>query len=661
MPYCMPGAACWPKPEVWSAFNQSVDGMLHGLSTSLITEQCTAPHVGRDGTLLTEQGWGICMQHHACYYEGCKQERPPDLPTYSVEALTVDHVQAAVRFANVHSIAVSIKTSGHNYAGSSTARGSLLIWLKNLRRFGEFGPLTDSCGTTHPLTQHLGGGEAWGDAYKAAVNNGYTVVGGGSANVGCCGGWLAGSGLSWSTRNNGFGLDNVLQYEVVTADGERKIVDACSEPDLYWALRGGGGGSFGVVTSLYYRAFPTTPVVMMRLSHNGLSSSSLLGSWCWEKVQAAGGTLNASNLPNRSACFPGAEDWVGVIDSWITELLPGGAVDILNLHRKWGGYWSGPTLAGAVGDPTVGLLLYFHGSEQEMRDTDDLPARLQAWLDSMDAAVVSKYGLRVEYEQYDSYYEARQEGNNCSDGSIVAGDPRHTACLRFGDAQDVYGNSEYAHVLKPQGLFTWTMPRVVMQNVSRARQLLHDMYFYRLEVTHGYIVGQATAEVPPDATSIHPAMRSAVALFIGLRDDWLSQQAPEGCPCYNHDGAPLRFGPAPEDWQEAYWGPQLPRLNQIKHRYDPHGRFNSFQGIGYRPLPATPALVPGCGSSHLSPPSNVLFNLPILNPPCGEGCTCATGNLNRKLLFASLPSRREHAIEASCSDPAAATCPGHPS
>ena len=304
-PYCMPGAACWPKPEVWSAFNQSIGGMLHGppgrspssrvlaqplawlgcrdlrrgrrtypypcrplsplhtgLSTSLIAEQCVA--AGNDGTLLAEQGWGICMAHLACYYEGCMQERPPNLPTYSVEALTVEHVQAAVRFANEHNIAISIKTSGHNYAGSSTARGSLLIWLKNLRRFGEFGPLTDSCGTTHPLTQHLGGGEAWGDAYKAAVNNGYTVVGGGSANVGCCGGWLAGSGLSWTTRNNGFGLDNVLQYEVVTADGERKIVDACSEPDLYWALRGGGGGSFGVVTSLYYRAFPKTPVVNVR-------------------------------------------------------------------------------------------------------------------------------------------------------------------------------------------------------------------------------------------------------------------------------------------------------------------------------------------------------------------------------------------------------------
>ena len=65
----------------------------------------------------------------------------------------------------------------------------------------------------------------------------------------------------------------------------------------------------------------------------------------------------------------------------ITELLPGGAVDILTLHRKWGGYWGGPGFAwGQFG--TDGLDLYFHGSEQEMRDTDDLPARCQAWLES---------------------------------------------------------------------------------------------------------------------------------------------------------------------------------------------------------------------------------------------------------------------------------------
>ena len=62
-------------------------------------------------------------------------------------------------------------------------------------------------------------------------------------------------------------------------------------------------------------------------------------------------------------------------------------MDILNLHRKWGGYWGGPALAGAAATPTVGLHLFFHGSEQEMRDTDDLPARLQAWLDSCAAAL----------------------------------------------------------------------------------------------------------------------------------------------------------------------------------------------------------------------------------------------------------------------------------
>ena len=73
----------------------------------------------------------------------------------------------------------------------------------------------------------------------------------------------------------------------------------------------------------------------------------------------------------------------------ITQLLPGGAVDILNLHRKWGGYWGGPGLAGPLGPyGNHGLQVYFHGSEQEMRDTDDLPARLQAWLDSCAAALL---------------------------------------------------------------------------------------------------------------------------------------------------------------------------------------------------------------------------------------------------------------------------------
>ena len=64
-------------------------------------------------------------------------------------------------------------------------------------------------------------------------------------------------------------------------------------------------------------------------------------------------------------------------------------MDILNLHRKWGGYWGGPALAWRhqLGLQGYGLDLFFHGSEQEMRDTDDLPARLQAWLDSCAAAL----------------------------------------------------------------------------------------------------------------------------------------------------------------------------------------------------------------------------------------------------------------------------------
>ena len=135
----------------------------------------------------------------------------------------------------------------------------------------------------------------------------------------------------------------------------------------------------------------------------------------------------------------------------------------------------------------------------------------------MDAAVVSKYGLTVWSKQYESYFASRQESmfddNNCSDGSIVAGHYKHTACLRFGDAFDVAGNMDY-----PPGR-TWTMPRVVMQNVSRARALMHDMYFYRLEAfTGGYIVGQARnvqpkAKLPRPSFVSRPYRDLAVFLF----------------------------------------------------------------------------------------------------------------------------------------------------
>ena len=70
------------------------------------------------------------------------------------------------------------------------------------------------------------------------------------------GGWLMGGGLSTLSPQLGLGIDNVLSFDLVLASGDRVRADACSHPELFWALRGGGGGTFGVVTAVHYRCRP---------------------------------------------------------------------------------------------------------------------------------------------------------------------------------------------------------------------------------------------------------------------------------------------------------------------------------------------------------------------------------------------------------------------
>ncbi|CAG8760219.1 9747_t:CDS:2, partial [Acaulospora colombiana] len=104
------------------------------------------------------------------------------------------------------------------------------------------------------------------DVYKAADEHSVVVVGGGSYSVGAAGGWILGGGHSSLSPQYGLGVDNVVQFEVVTPDGELRTVNAYKNKDLFWALRGGGPG-FGVVTKVTYRTHPAITSIA-RLSLN---------------------------------------------------------------------------------------------------------------------------------------------------------------------------------------------------------------------------------------------------------------------------------------------------------------------------------------------------------------------------------------------------------
>ncbi|KAI0635700.1 hypothetical protein C8Q77DRAFT_1099088 [Trametes polyzona] len=207
--------------------------------------------------------------------------RQGSVSVIGVDARSVGDVQAAVKFAADHNLRLAVKNTGHDYLGRSNARGSFVIWthhLKNITMQSGFRPAGAPLYETYDHVITLGAGVQWHEAYDAADANNRTMVGGIAAggSVGSAGGWLLGGGHSALSPTYGLGVDNVLEISLVTSTGEYLTANAHQHPDLFWALRGGGGGTFGVVTSLTYRTHETLPVVgaFLVLSINTSSPSS---------------------------------------------------------------------------------------------------------------------------------------------------------------------------------------------------------------------------------------------------------------------------------------------------------------------------------------------------------------------------------------------------
>ncbi|GAA0232497.1 FAD-binding oxidoreductase [Actinomadura nitritigenes] len=154
-------------------------------------------------------------------------------------------VAVAIAHARHHGLPVAIRGGGHGLAGHGTADGALVIDLSGLD-----GLEVDA----RSRTVTTGGGLRWGPVDAAAQEHGLAVTGADAPQVGVAGTALGG-GFGWLHRLYGLTCDNLVEAEVVTADGATHRVDAGSEPELFWALRG-GGGNFGVVTRMRFALHP---------------------------------------------------------------------------------------------------------------------------------------------------------------------------------------------------------------------------------------------------------------------------------------------------------------------------------------------------------------------------------------------------------------------
>ena len=176
--------------------------------------------------------------------------------TYAVEARNAADVAAAVNFARDHRLRLVVKGGGHSYQGTSNAPASLLVWTRRMRDItlhDAFVPQGCAGRIAPTRAASIGAGALWVHAYGAITTRGGRYVqGGGCMTVGVAGLVQSGGFGSFSKRF-GTAAGNLLEAEVVTADGVTRIANACTNPDLFWGLKGGGGGSLGVVTRLTVR------------------------------------------------------------------------------------------------------------------------------------------------------------------------------------------------------------------------------------------------------------------------------------------------------------------------------------------------------------------------------------------------------------------------
>ncbi len=250
------GDPAWPSEASWDQLDRDVGGRLIKVRSPLadcvggtpdanceqIFKELKNPYYLGDEVGLTQSlGW-----------VGAWTSEPS---VYAVAAKTTQDVVAAVNFARTNNLRLVVKGGGHSYQGTSNAANSLLIWTRHMNAIVLHDAFVGAgcAGNAQPQPAvSIEPGAYWRQAYDAVTTKGGRYVqGGGCMTVGVAGLVLGGGFGSWSKA---FGLAgaNLLEAEVVTADGEIRIANACSNPDLFWALKGGGGG-FGVVTRVTLR------------------------------------------------------------------------------------------------------------------------------------------------------------------------------------------------------------------------------------------------------------------------------------------------------------------------------------------------------------------------------------------------------------------------
>jgi hypothetical protein len=257
-------------------------------------------------------------------FNAMHQRRPALIIRCTGTADVVD----AVKFARQHNLLVAVRSGGHSVAGHSSCDDGVVIDLTRMR-----GVDVDP----ESRIARVQGGALWADVDRETQAFGLIVPGGVVSETGVAGLTLGG-GEGWVRRKYGLTIDSLLSARVVCADGSVRTASPKSEPDLFWALRG-GGGNFGIVTSFEFRAHPLGPIVAFAgVFYRGADAAQILPRWrdyCMNAPDEVTSVAVAITMPASPALPPPIHDQPCLVIGGVYAGTPDDGMKIMQPLREF--------------------------------------------------------------------------------------------------------------------------------------------------------------------------------------------------------------------------------------------------------------------------------------------------------------------------------------
>ena len=248
-----PSDSSWPTAESWEKLKQQVGGQLIPVSSPLAPCKDAPGSAGCAARIEEMKNpYFIGEQAGGTQTSGWLEGWTSAPSAYAVVARHTEDVVAAVNFARDNNLRLVVKGGGHSYQGTSNAADSLLIWTREMNQITLHDSfVAEGCAGTLPRQAvTIEAGARWLPTYNVVTTKaGRYVQGGGCATVGVAG-LIQSGGFGSFSKNYGLAAASLLQAEIVTAEGKILIANASTNADLFWALKGGGGGNFAVVTKV---------------------------------------------------------------------------------------------------------------------------------------------------------------------------------------------------------------------------------------------------------------------------------------------------------------------------------------------------------------------------------------------------------------------------